>query len=454
MPEAVPNEATEKDIQALSQALEDNNIAAVARIIDGIPAAETALFLESLPSDKRQQVWELVDESHQGEVLVSLHDEVRESLIGGMATEQLVEATRELELDDMADIIPDLPEEAIDQLMLSMDKSSRDLLERVLSYPENSAGGLMNPHVVTIRSDVSVEVVRRYLHFRGDLPTPVGDFFVVGRKGHYKGGVSLVDILTAEAKTEIRELMDESSPAIIDTTPASEVAQDFEQNDWIAAPVVDDKNLLVGRITVDDVLDVIREEAERSVMRSAGLDEEGDMFAPIWLSSRRRAVWLGINLLTVLLAAYAIGFFKDALEKVVALAVLMPVVASMGGIAGSQSLTLMIRGMATGQVGSGNIRHLLNREFLISFINSALWAAVLASITWLWFKDYDLSLVIAMALAINLIAGALSGVLIPVLLRRMAIDPAIAGGVVLTTVTDIIGYVSFLALGSWLLLGS
>lgn len=454
MPEAVPNEATEKDIQALSQALEDNNIAAVARIIDGIPAAETALFLESLPSDKRQQVWELVDESHQGEVLVSLHDEVRESLIGGMATEQLVEATRELELDDMADIIPDLPEEAIDQLMLSMDKSSRDLLERVLSYPENSAGGLMNPHVVTIRSDVSVEVVRRYLHFRGDLPTPVGDFFVVGRKGHYKGCVSLVDILTAEAKTEIRELMDESSPAIIDTTPASEVAQDFEQNDWIAAPVVDDKNLLVGRITVDDVLDVIREEAERSVMRSAGLDEEGDMFAPIWLSSRRRAVWLGINLLTVLLAAYAIGFFKDALEKVVALAVLMPVVASMGGIAGSQSLTLMIRGMATGQVGSGNIRHLLNREFLISFINSALWAAVLASITWLWFKDYDLSLVIAMALAINLIAGALSGVLIPVLLRRMAIDPAIAGGVVLTTVTDIIGYVSFLALGSWLLLGS
>lgn len=452
MSEAVPNEATEKDIQALNQALEDNHTTAVARIIDGIPAAETALFLESLPSDKRQQVWNLVDESHQGEVLVSLRDEVRESLIGGMETEQLVEATRELELDDMADIIPGLPEEVINQLMLSMDRSSRDLLERVLSYPEDSAGGLMNPNVVTIRSDVSVEVVRRYLHFRGDLPTPVGDFFVVGRKGHYKGCVSVVDILTAEAKTEIRELMNESYPAILDTTPASEVAQDFEQNDWIDAPVVDDKNLLIGRITVDDVIDVIREEAERSVMRSAGLDEEGDMFAPIWLSSRRRAVWLGINLITVLLAAYAIGFFKDALEKVVALAVLMPVVASMGGIAGSQSLTLMIRGMATGQVGSGNIRHLLNREFLIAFINSVLWAVLLAAITWFWFKDHHLSLVIAMALGINLIAGALSGVLIPVLLRRMAIDPAIAGGVVLTTVTDIIGYVSFLALGSWLLL--
>lgn len=453
MVESVPNEATEKDIHALNQALDEERMGAVTRIINGIPGAEVALFLESLPSDKRKLVWELVEDSCQGEVLVSLHDEVRESLIGEMETEQLVEATRDLDLDDMADLIPDLPEEATNQLMLSMDKASRDLLERVLSYPEDSAGGLMDPHVVTVRTDVTVEVVKRYLQFRGDLPKPVGDFFAVGRKGHYKGRVPLVDFLTADPKTEIRDILDESSSPILDKTPASEVAQDFEHSDWISAPVVDDNNMLIGRITVDDVVDVIREEAEHSVMRMAGLDEESDMFAPILISSKRRAVWLGINLVTVLLAALAIGFFEAVLKEVVALAILMPVVASMGGIAGSQSLTLMIRGMATGQVGSGNINHLLNREFMIALLNSVLWAAVLAGITFFWFKDPTLGMVIALALGINLLAGALAGVVIPVMLRKMSIDPAIAGGVVLTTVTDIVGYVSFLALGSWFLLG-
>ena len=454
MVESVPNEATEKDIHALNQALNDERMGAVTRIINGIPGAEVALFLESLPSDKRKLVWGLVEDSCQGEVLVSLHDEVRDSLIDEMETEQLVEATRDLDLDDMADLIPDLPEEATNQLMLSMDKASRDLLERVLSYPEDSAGGLMDPDVITVRTDVTVEVVKRYLRFRGDLPKPVGDFFAVGRKGHYKGRVPLVDFLTADPKTEIRDLLDESSSAILDTTPASEVAQDFEHSDWISAPVVDDNNMLIGRITVDDVVDVIREEAEHSVMRMAGLDEESDMFAPVLVSSKRRAVWLGINLITVLLAALAIGFFEAVLKEVVALAILMPVVASMGGIAGSQSLTLMIRGMATGQVGSGNIKHLLNREFMIAFLNSVLWAGVLAAVTFFWFKDPNLGMVIALALGINLLAGALAGVVIPVMLRKMGIDPAIAGGVVLTTVTDIVGYVSFLALGSWFLLGS
>ncbi len=454
MVESVPNEATEKDIHALNQALNDERMGAVTRIINGIPGAEVALFLESLPSDKRKLVWELVEDTCQGEVLVSLHDEVRESLIDEMETEELVEATRDLDLDDMADLIPDLPEEATNQLMLSMDKASRDLLERVLSYPEDCAGGLMDPDVVTVRTDVTVEVVKRYLQFRGDLPSPVGDFFAVGRKGHYKGRVPLVDFLTADPKMLIRDILDESSPAILDTTPASEVAQDFEHSDWISAPVIDDKNMLIGRITIDDVVDVIREEAERSVMRMAGLDEESDMFAPILVSSKRRAVWLGINLITVLLAALAIGLFEAVLKEVVALAILMPVVASMGGIAGSQSLTLMIRGMATGQVGSGNIKHLLNREFMIALLNSVLWAGVLATVTFLWFKDPNLGMVIALALGINLLAGALAGVVIPVMLRKMGIDPAIAGGVVLTTVTDIVGYVSFLALGSWFLIQS
>ncbi len=452
MVESVPNEATEKDISALSDALKEERMGAVTRIINGIPGAEVALFLESLPGDKRQAVWELVDESTQGEVLVSLHDEVRDSLIESMDTEQLVEATRDLDLDDMADIIVDLPEEASNQLILSMDKASRDLLNQVLSYDEDSAGGLMNPEVVTVRTDVTVEVVKRYLQFRGSVPAPVGDLFAVGRKGHYKGRVPLETLITCDPKTPIKDILDEDAPAILDKTPASEVAQDFEHNDWISAPVVDDKNILIGRITIDDVVDVIREEAERSVMRMAGLNEEGDMFAPILVSSQRRAIWLGINLLTVLLAAFAIGFFEESIKQVGALGVLMPVVASMGGIAGSQTLTLMIRGMATGQVGSGNIRDLLGREFMIGVINSIIWAIVLAAVIVLWFKDYDLGMVIAMALAVNLVAGALAGVVVPVILRKMSIDPAIAGGVVLTTVTDLVGYVSFLAFGTWLLL--
>ncbi len=452
MVESVPNEATEKDISALNDALNEERMGAVMRIVNGIPGAEVALFLESLPGDKRQAVWEVVDESSQGEVLVSLRDEVRDSLIEGMDTEQLVEATRDLDLDDMADIIVDLPEEVSNQLILSMDKASRDLLNQVLSYDEDSAGGLMNPEVVTVRTDVTVEVVKRYFQFRGSLPAPLGDLFAVGRKGHYKGRIPIETLLTCDSKTFIRDIIDEDAPAILDTTPASEVAQDFEHNDWITAPVVNDKNILIGRITIDDVVDVIREEAERSVMRMAGLNEEGDMFAPIMTSSKRRAVWLGINLLTVLLAAFAIGFFEETIKQVTALAILMPVVASMGGIAGSQTLTLMIRGMATGQVGSGNIKDLLNREFMIGVINSVLWAVVLAGLTTFWFRDWDMGLVIAMALAVNLVAGALAGVLIPVMLRRMSIDPAIAGGVVLTTVTDIVGYVSFLAFGTWILI--
>ena len=452
MVESVPNEATEKDITALNEALKDERMGAVTRIVNGIPGAEVALFLESLPGDKRQAVWEVVDEASQGDVLVSLHDEVRDSLIEGMDTEQLVEATRDLDLDDMADIIVDLPEEVSNQLILSMDKASRDLLNQVLSYDEDSAGGLMNPEVLTVRSDVNIEVVMRYMQFRDTIPAPVGDLFVVGRKGHYKGRVPLETMLNSDPKTPIKNIMDEDSLAILDTTPASEVAQDFEHNDWISAPVVDDKNILIGRITIDDIVDVIRDEAERSVMRMGGLNEESDMFAPILTSSKRRAIWLGINLLTVLLAAFAIGFFEETIKQVTALAILMPVVASMGGIAGSQTLTLMIRGMATGQVGSGNIKDLLNREFMIGIINSLLWAAVLAGLTALWFKNWDISVVIALALAVNLVAGALAGVVIPVMLRRMSIDPAIAGGVVLTTVTDIVGYVSFLAFGTWLLI--
>ncbi|HHL31479.1 MAG TPA: magnesium transporter [Oceanospirillales bacterium] len=448
MSEAMPNEATEKEIQILNSALEDGRLSEVARMINCMPAAEIAFFLESLPAEKRAKVWDLADSEHSGEILVHLHDEVRTSLIAKMENQELVSATSDLELDDLADIILDLPKEVTDELLLSMDKHNRELLRRVLSYPEDSAGGLMNPDVITIRPDVTIDVVLRYLRMRGKLPNPLGDLFAVGRDGHYRGRLDVNDLLLKDPNTKVADILDLKSPAILAKTPASEVAQDFEHHDWISAPVVDDNNTLIGRITVDDIVDVIRDESEQTVMRMAGLDEEDDMFAPVFTSSKRRAVWLGINLLTALAAAYAIGFFTVALEQVVALAILMPVVASMGGIAGSQTLTLMIRGMATGQVGLGNAKHLLSREFAISLFNSFIWALVLAGITFLWFQKWDIGLIIALALTINLIAGATAGVLVPLILRRLSIDPAIAGGVVLTTVTDIIGYVSFLGLGS------
>lgn len=453
MSEAVPNEATEKDIHALNLALDDNRMHEVERMINSLAASEIAFFLESLPTDKRNKVWELADSEHSGEILVHLHDEVRNNLIAKMENEELVEATSDLELDDLADIIQDLPKEVTDELLISMDRNNRELLRRVLSYPENSAGGLMNPDVITIRPDVTLDVVLRYIRMRGELPEPLGDLFAVGRDGHYRGRLNINDLLLKDPGTRVADILDLKSPAILAKTPASEVAQDFQHHDWITAPVVDENNTLIGRITIDDIVDVIRDESEHSVMRMAGLDEEDDMFAPVLRSSKRRAFWLGINLLTALAAAYAIGFFSMTLEKVVALAILMPVVASMGGIAGSQTLTLMIRGMATGQVGLGNAKHLLSREVAISVINSFIWAIVLAAVAFLWFRDWKIGYVIAMALTVNLIAGALSGVLVPLVLRRLSIDPAIAGGVVLTTVTDIVGYVSFLGLGNWLLLG-
>ena len=453
MAEAVPNEATEKDIQALYHALDEGRLSEIRRTINALPASEIAHFLESLPVAKRKIVWEQVDPEKEGEVLVDLRDEVRSTLIEDMDTEELVQATEDLDIDDLADIIHDLPEEVTNELLLSMDRENRELLERVLSYPEDSAGGLMNPEVVTVRPDVPLDVVLRYLRMRGDLPEPLDEIYVIGRNGHYRGRLAIRDLLTKDPDTLVADVMDQSTKPIEATTPASEVAQDFEHNDWISAPVVDESNKLIGRITVDDVLDVIREEADHSVMSMAGLDEEDDMFAPVLISSRRRAVWLGINLLTALLAAWAIGFFEDTLQKVVALAVLMPIVASMGGIAGSQTLTLMIRGMATGQIGVGNAKYLFTREMLIGLLNSLLWAAVLSIITWLWFDDIRIGMVIALALVVNLVAGALAGVLIPLILRRLSIDPAIAGGVVLTTVTDLVGYVSFLGFGTWFLLG-
>jgi magnesium transporter len=311
----------------------------------------------------------------------------------------------------------------------------------------------MDPNVLTVRRDVSLEVVLRYLRARGELPELLDLLFVVGRDGRYLGDLRLSDLLTCDPAQTVAELM-RTSPAVLRVdTPASEVATEFEHHDLVSAPVVDEHGLLVGRITIDDVVDVIREQAEHSMLTMAGLDEEDDMFAPVVDTARRRWIWLSVNLVTALLAAVVLFSFEATLDQIVATAVLFPIVMSMGGIAGTQTLTLMIRGMATGQVNTKNTREMFRRELLVGFLNGLVFSVLVALIAWLWYDSVNLGLVMAAAILINLFAGALAGVVIPVILKRLSIDPALAGGVVLTTVTDVVGILGFVGLATYLLLG-
>lgn len=441
-------EKTVRQLRLLSQALDSGKQAAVKRMLNTLSPGEIANVLESLPLPKRLVAWGLVDPEDDGEVLVHVADEVRLSLIQDMDPQELLAAADSLDLDDLAGLLEDLPSALTEQVLLGMDREDRERLERVLSYPEDTAGRLMNPDVVTVRADVSVDVVLRYLRMRGELPENTDHLYIVNRRGQYTGRLAVTQLITQPPERSVAELIDDSQPPIRASTSANEVASEFENRRYVSAPVVDDENVLVGRVTVDDILDVVRDEAEHSMLSMAGLHEEDDMFAPIWAASRRRALWLGINLLTAFLAAWVIGNFSQTLEKIVALAVLMPVVASMGGIAGTQTLTLIVRGLALGQVRWDNARALLWRELLISAINGLVWSAIVGLIAFVWFADVRLSLVIAAAIGINLLVAACCGVVIPLTLRRFAIDPALAGGVVLTTVTDCIGFLCFLGLAT------
>jgi magnesium transporter len=413
---------------------------------------ETARVLESLPPDRRRVVWGLVDPDDDGEVLVHVAEEVRDGLLAEMDNEELISALNSLDVDDLADLVDDLPQQLIEELLRGMDRDHRDRLEQVLSYPEDSAGRLMNTDVVTVRADVAVDVVLRFLRMRGEMPEHTDHLFVLNRNGRYIGRVALTALVTADPDRTIAEIVDDSLPAIRAATTLDHVAEEFENHRYVSAPVVDADNRLVGRITVDDVIDLVRDRAEHDLMSMAGLNEEEDMFAPVAAASRRRAIWLGINLLTAFLAAWVIGRFAATLEQIVALAVLMPVVASMGGVAGTQTLTLIVRGLALGQVSWNNARDLLWRELAIGALNGLLWALVIALVAWAWFGDWRIAAVIGAAIIINLVAAAASGVLIPLVLKRFAVDPALAGGVVLTTVTDVVGFLAFLGLGTLFLL--
>jgi magnesium transporter len=357
-----------------------------------------------------------------------------------------------MELDDLADLLIDLPEAVTRQVLQSLDQQEEERLRQVLAYDEDSAGGLMNIDIVTVRPDVTLEVVCRYLRARSEMSDGTDSIFVVDRDNKYVGSLYLSRLLTNDGETIVSDVMSTDLLPILAHTASTQVVWEFENRDLLSAPVVDDDYRVLGRITVDDVVDVIRDEAEHSLMSAAGLDEEDDMFAPVFKSATRRALWLGVNLCTAFLAAAVVDVFQTTIDKIVLLAVLMPVVPSMGGVAGSQSLTIITRALALGQIDRTNAQRILRKELLVGILNGIGWAIVVATFTYLWFGDWRIGGVIGAAMVVNMFVAALAGFSIPLMLRRMNIDPALAGGVVLTTVTDVIGYMTFLGLGAALLL--
>jgi magnesium transporter len=444
---------TEQLRQDVATALEASDTQAIAEILDEISVAQIADLLESIPSSQRELIWPLVFPMNLGLVLLETGEEVRQQKLKELESEEIAEIIETLpNVDDQADLILTLPPEKLVSVLYIIDRQKREKLESLLSYPEDTAGGLMDLDQITIRADVTLDVVLRYLRIRGEMPEHTDQLFVTDRYDHYKGVMSLNDLLTCETEARVEDIMNSDVLPLAANTQDTDVAQLFADNDLISAAVIDEEGKLIGRITIDDVVDVIREDSESSVLSMAGLHEDEDLFSPIFTSARRRAIWLGFNLLTAFLAAAVIGLFEATLDKIVALAILLTIVPSMGGIAGSQTLTLVIRGLALGQLGSSNFNSLVKKEISVGLLNGLLWALVVAAFTVIWFQDLQIAGIIAIALTVNLITGAFAGAIIPVVLKRMGIDPALAGSVVLTTVTDVVGVLAFLGLATIILL--
>ena len=439
----------EVSLQNLMIALEASDYDEAKQQIKDLHHGEIALLLEAIQPKDRSVLWPSIEISIQGEILKEVSEDVQSQLISEMTVDSLVKATEKLDTDDLADIVPNMPESAVHSLLLTLDFKHRERLNKILSYPEDSAGGLMNTDFITVRPDVSIRAVIRYLRLLKEMPIDTDQVFVVDRNFNYLGSLLITSLLTEEPERMVETLInnDFSKPVSADTDE-TEVALLFEQRNLISAPVIDENNQLVGRITIDDVVDVIRDQAEHSVMSMVGLDEDEDVFAPIIQSSKRRSVWLGVNLVTAFIAVYFIGLFEATLQQKIALAILMPVVASMGGIAGTQTLIIVTRGIATGRVTTANIKTLINKEVAVSGLNGIIWSIVIGLITYYWFADLLLSLIIALAIITNLVVAAFSGAFLPLLLSKLKIDPALAGGVILTTITDVIGFVAFLGLAA------
>ena len=406
--------------------------------------ADSANLVASIPEPDREHLWNFMPEEIAGEVISHLDDVARDSLIGQMEPQEVASAVGALDLDDLVDLVESIPEEYGDAILESLDPEGRERLEATLAYPEDSAGRLMDVN--------ALEVVLRYLRRRESLPDHTDGLMVVDRNGIYIGKLPISSLLINQPELSVAEVMVEEADRVPVDMPQTEVAHLFDRRDLVSVAVIDDASRLIGRITIDDVVDVIRAEAQHQLMNMAGLNEEEDLFAPVLPSARRRALWLGINLGTAFLASWVIGLFETTLAQLVALAVLMPIVASMGGIAGSQTLTLVIRGLAMGRVSVANRLWLARKELAIAFLNGTLWALVVGVIAYVWFGDPGIGLVLSAAMVLNLLVAAFSGIAIPLVMDRLDIDPALAGAVVLTTVTDVVGFMSFLGLATFFLL--
>lgn len=448
--------ATSSDRLLLLNHLREADDPIARTLLTTMHPAEIADVLEALPLDERLRLWALVGLGKKGEVLIETHDEARAELIDATKAKVLQAAVKQLQPDELADLIAQLPNKVVAGVLATMDAQRKQRLETVRQYPEDTAGGLMDVDALAVRADVTLGAVLRYLRRirrrHGELPEHIDMLMVVDRVGRYEGLLALSEVVSVKPEKKVANVMIRNIEPVEAMTPANKVARLFEDRDLVSAAVVDDAGYLIGRITIDDVVDVIREASERSIMNSAGLDEDTDMFAPIARSVRRRMVWLVVNLFNGFVAAWVIRHFDATIQQMVALAVLMPVVASMGGVAGSQTLTLVTRGLALEQVGYANFTELLLRELGIGLLNGVLLALLVSGIAGLWFDNWQLAGIFALAVAINLVSGAAAGTLVPMALSRLGIDPALAGGVVLTAATDVIGFFSFLGLATLVLL--
>ncbi len=436
----------------IRSALQRGLPAGIRDSLDGLNAAQLADALEALSSAQREKVWAQIDRSHKGRVLVELRREVRGQLIAATGADELASALQRLDLDKLSDLYGQLPSAVGEAILRGMDAPRRARFDLVRAYPDDTAGGLMNADAFAVRPDATLGLASAYLtqvrNDEGTLPTDLDAISVVDVEGRYLGRLSLVDLVSLDKESTAREVMDIGLQPFDAHLSAAGVARRFEDEDLVSAPVIDEQGRLVGRITVDDVLDFVRTQSEHATLAPGGLSEQSDTFAPTWPSAKKRAAWLGINLAFALLAASVIGLFDDAIHRLVALAVLMPVVSSMGGVAGTQSLVLVIRGISLGHIDRSNRWRLLGRELGVAILNGLLWALVVGLLAAHWYGNAGLSLVFGSAIAINLVAGVAAGTWIPLLLERLGVDAAVAGEVVLVAFTDTFGFLVFLGLAA------
>lgn len=428
------------------------NLSELQKKLDVLHPADVAYILEALPLDDRLKVWDLVKAERDGEILLEVSDAVRQTLIADMDSQELLAAAEQLDTDELADLAPDLPKDVLQDLMFSLDAQNRERLQSALSYPDDAVGALMDFDIVTIREDITLEVALRYLRRLGNLPDHTDKLFVVDRADILRGVLPLKRMVVHELDVNVADVMAEDAVVFHPEDVADEAAKAFERYDLVTAPVVDNNHKLVGRITVDAVMDYIRDEAESDKLSMAGLREEEDFFASVWKSVQNRWAWLAINLITALIASRVIGLFEGSIEKIVALAALMPIVAGIGGNSGNQTTTMIVRGLALGQISSHNMNSLIQKELGVALLNGLIWGGVLGLIAYVLYGNYELGLVMMSAMTLNLLLAAIMGVMIPLVMNKFGRDPAVGSSVLITAMTDSGGFMIFLGLATIFLL--